>query len=123
MSVASLATGDTIITEVEIVSRGSQFGTNYSVAQGRTLDCHVQQMSAAEALQFDATGQTKMFTAFFATNPQLLESERVRITLKGGVVVDIPAKILGVEAEGRPGADYLWIATLQHISTRKEDRP
>lgn len=115
MSIAELATGDTVVEQTVTSTVGAIFGSTPSVADGPTHVCNVQSMSVGESKKFSALGQVKLFNVFFATDPTLERNSRLKWTKTDGnqTTFAVPRilKVLATDEERNPeGSEVLYIA-------------
>ena len=124
MSIASMATGDTVVPQVESTEIGEGGGLEFSHTDGTALDCLVQTMSADEDVRYAARGQRNRYVVFFASNPGLSQDDRIKWTHQGGNAFASAKylRVLDQYSEGRPGAgnQMLWIVDAEESTTRQE---
>lgn len=123
MSVAALATGDTVIPQAATHTVGASFGDARTyLVDGTALDCMVQTMGASEAKAYSARGSKYLFWVFFSADPALTVNSRLKWTVEKGNTLS-PVKylrILDCYSEGRPGEDFMWVADCELVTTRGE---
>jgi hypothetical protein len=135
MSIASLATGDTVYVVRE--SEGD-FGNSVSYAIDATLnqplDCLVQEVSSRESSVLDALGLKRGYEVFFATDPGIdgdetdlhllwtsrTDGNRVLGDNAVGVKTGFRMKVVGAYAEGAPGHTELWIVVCSTTQQLKD---
>jgi len=124
MTIASMATGDTVVPQTETSSVGEAGGIEYSYEDGTALDCLVQTMGADEAIKYGTRGQRNLYTIFFASNPELNQGYRLKWTHQGGTAFSTAKylRVLDQFSEGRPGAGnpLLWIVECEESTPRQE---
>lgn len=119
MSIEILATGDTVVPQS---ASTSDFAEEY-YTDGTALDCLAQIMSASEARQYDARGERRFHTFFFATDPGITIGHRLKWTHQGGVAFTTAKllRVVGTYNEGRPGEPpLLYIVDAELVTSRRE---
>lgn len=117
-----MATGDTVVKQSVSYTSGSMFGNTPTATDGDSLDCNVQSMSVSESKQFDARGEMKLFNVFFAADPTLTVSNRLKWTKTNGNGTTFATprilKVLATEEERNPdGSEILYIAKCEWETT------
>lgn len=126
MSIAALASGDTVVVETITTTRGEAGSQVRTPVEGASLDCAVQTPSASEIRSYQARGMKLDYWAFFSSDPSLTTNDRLKWMTRRAAALAIPIylRVLDCYAEGRPGAsgeDMLWVADCEQVTSRTED--
>lgn len=114
MSVAEMATGHFVDIQVQ----SSEVDDSWSVVESFTnvaagVECLVQEMDSREQLEYAARGLSVTHDVFFAADPQVDATNR----LKWG---DRYLRVRQSYKEGRPGEFFLWVVQAEFVATRPE---
>ena len=128
MSIASLATGDTVAIELQTTTTGEAWGSvvTYAEVSGKgAVVCRVDGPSASEAKKYEATGEQWTHTVFFSSDQVLTRAHRLRWHKEHGQKTTIsPARYLQVLSYNRQnnpsGSLKLFIAECNEDSITAE---
>lgn len=130
MSIAELATGDTVYIVRE--SAGTMGRAVTYTLEGEALSCLVQEVSAGESSVLDALGHKRGYEVFFASDPGIsgdepdlnllwvsrADSSRAVGNATVGGQTGFRMKVIGSYTEGPPGTTELWIVVCSTTQQR-----
>lgn len=122
MSVSALCKGDRVVVQTEASTIGESMGVAESYTDGATYDCLVQTPSAEESTKYATRGMRLTHWVFFAQDVGLDTGKRLKWTVRANAALSAPMflRVLDYYAEGRPGADMLWVADCEWDQTKQE---
>lgn len=124
MSVTSLCTGSTVIKQTMTHSIGASGGDVATPTDGEPMDCRFEEMSADEAIRYDARGERSLFAAYFAADPSFAVDDRLKLTVWANVTLGTPklCRVLGQKMQANPrGNLVLWIVHCEEVTQRFEE--
>jgi hypothetical protein len=123
MSIESMASGGTVTKRTATHTTGAMGGDSITYSEGSEIVCNPQIMASNDVLRYDARGQMRGYTIFFAEDPSFDQDDQVALSKMNETTIN-PAKILRVldtYEEGSPSGDlHLWIVDCEWIDTRRD---
>jgi hypothetical protein len=119
MSLLELCSGSTATVQAAVNTRGAMGGNSPGYVNGATVDFGLQTANTQESRLYDARGETRIYNAFFSSDPALTPNNRLRVTKWMGVTLAKPRflRVLNCDIEGAPGEAMLWIAACSEVTT------
>lgn len=124
MSILSLCVGSVVVKQSPTRTLGPSGGDDVAFTDGPALDCRFEEMSADEAVRYDARGERSLFTAYFAADPAFTVDNRLKLTEWAGEAVSPPklCRVLGQKTQASPrGSLKLWIVACEEVTQRFEE--
>lgn len=115
MTIETLCTGS-IATVQEAANTKDSMGSNQPgyADTSRTLEFFLQSENVTELTEFNVRSLRTIYRAFFASNPNLDQTNRLKVTQWMGETLSTPRylRVTEVDREGSPHDTQLWMAVL-----------
>lgn len=123
MSIRSLCSDSVVYKQTPSRTIGPSGGDDVVFSDGAALSCRFEEMSADEAVRYDARGERSLFTAYFAFDPAFTVDNRLKLTEWAGETISPPkfCRVLGQKKKASPGGRLsLWVVDCEEVTQRYE---
>lgn len=124
MSIPSLCTGSVVVKQTMTHSVGASGGDVAVPVDGDPITCRFTEMSADEAVRYDARGERSLFTAYFPSDPGFTVDDRLKVTTWANVELTTPklCRVLGQRFKANPRGNLaLWVVNCEEVTQRFEE--
>ncbi len=101
--------------------RTAMGGASYSFdAPGTLLECRAMQMSRNQSMEYDATGQTRMWKLITSSDPKWKNGDRVHVTKQGGAEVSFYLEVHWTGVQTRNGVVNHYSCSCKEVTSRRD---